>query len=327
VANDTIAAAGKLCADLQFCTASRRMVYLIAACHCHSSSVRASVAYAAGSSKSTGPNGVHPTPGSANCGSNARCSACITSTRQCCRNLTKLALPVVGDRLTPIPYVLGRGDGRMACDNEGDERLGAALANPMIQVLQSHLTERLLAEADSLVTSDRKALVGDIGELTLRNIKERLGHEIISTAFGYSNQPTTAQMNDLITVGPDGSLEVYDSKASASMRVLKITGSNGVPNLPKPTMGRVKSGDRQLSDSYNKDRVGQALTFDGDPRGDAPQGIAVKINLKSHTYQEWRVDESGRLTDPVGPAQDCSVEIAEAIAELAEDAAYTRLGS
>jgi hypothetical protein len=215
----------------------------------------------------------------------------------------------------------------MACDNEGDERLGAALANPMIRALQNHLSERLLAAADPLMTPDRKALVGDIGELTLRNIKERLGHDVIATAFGNSNQPTTAQMNDLITVGPDGALEVYDSKASASARVLKTAGANGVPNLTKPRMGSVKSGERQLSDSYNQERVGQALTFDGDPKGDTPQAIAVKINLKSHTYQEWRVDHSGRLTSPIGPAQDCSLEIAEAIAELAEDATYTRLGS
>ena len=215
----------------------------------------------------------------------------------------------------------------MACDNEGDERLGAALANPMIQALQTHLSQKLLAAADSLVTSERKALVGDIGELALRNIKERLGHEVISAAFGNANQPTTAQMNDLITVGPDGALEVYDSKASASTRVLKTTGSNGVPNLAKPRTSTVKSGDRQLSDTYNEERVAQALTFDGDPGGDAPQAVVVKINLKSHTYQEWRVDESGRLSSPIGPAQDCSIEIAEAIAELAEDSAYTRLGS
>jgi hypothetical protein len=215
----------------------------------------------------------------------------------------------------------------MACDNEGDDRLGAALANPMIQALQTQLSQKLLAATDSLVTSERKALVGDIGELALRNIKERLGHDVISAAFGNSNLPTTAQMNDLITVGPDGSLEVYDSKASASTRVLKTTGSNSIPNLPRPRTSTVKSGDRQLSDSYNKERVSQALTFDSDPKGDAPQAIAVKINLKSHTYQEWRVDEDGRLSSPIGPAQDCSIEIAEAIAELAEDASYTRLGS
>ena len=215
----------------------------------------------------------------------------------------------------------------MACDNEGDERLGMALANPMIQALQNHLSDKILAATNSMVTSDRKALVGDIGELTLRNIKERLGHEIISSALGYPNQPTTAQMNDLITVGPDGALEVYDSKATASTRTLKTVGRNGVPNLPRPAMGRLASGDRQLSDSYNQDRVAQALTFDDDPAGDAPQAIAVKINLKSHTYQEWRVDSSGRLSEPVGPAQDCSLEIAEAIAELSEDASYTRLDS
>ena len=215
----------------------------------------------------------------------------------------------------------------MACDNQGDERLGTALAQPIVRALQSHLSDRILAATRPLVTSDRKALVGDIGELTLRNIKERLGHEVISSAFGNPNPPTTAQMNDLITVGPDGALEVYDSKATASTRVLKTVGESGVPNLPRPAMGRIGSGDRQLSDSYKEERVGQALTLEDDPADDAPQAIAVKINLKSHTYQEWRVDSAGHLAEPVGPAQDCSLEIAEAIAELSEDASYTRLDS
>lgn len=215
----------------------------------------------------------------------------------------------------------------MTCDNEGDERLGAALLNPMIRAVQDHLSKSILAATESLLTSDRKALIGDIGELTLRNIKERLGHEVILAAFGNPNQPTTAQMNDLITIGPDNALEVYDSKASASARVLKTVGENGIPNLPRPAMGKLKSGERQLSDRYNAERVAEALTFEGEPGVDAPQAIAVKINLKSHTYQEWRVDPSGRLTEPVGPAQDCSLEIAEAIAELSEDLTYTRLGS
>ncbi len=214
----------------------------------------------------------------------------------------------------------------MACDNEGDERLRAALANPMIRALQSHLSDRLLSAYDPLLTPARTALVGDVGELTLRNIKERLDHNTVSMAFGNANQPTTAQMNDLITIGPDGALEVYDSKASVSARVLKTVGANGVPNLPKPRLASVKSGDRQLSDSYNETRVSQALTFEGDPQDDAPQAIVVVINLKSQTYQEWRVEESGGVTR-VGDAQPCSLEIAEAIAELALDPNYDRLGS
>lgn len=215
----------------------------------------------------------------------------------------------------------------MACDNEGDERLGMALLNPMIRAVQDHLSGKILAATESLVTSDRRALVGDIGELTLRSIKERLDYETIAAAFGNSNQPTKAQWNDLTMIGPDGALYVYDSKASASSQVLKTLGENGVPNLPKPRMGKLSSGERQLSDSYNKERLSEVLAFKDDLEGDAPQGIAVAINLKSHTYQEWLVDSRGLLVAPIGPAQDCSLEIAEAISELSEDASYTRLDS
>ena len=204
----------------------------------------------------------------------------------------------------------------MVCDNQGDERLSDALSVAAFTKLQTLVADALLKTTAHLVSTEKRALVGDICELTLRNIKERAGHTIVSMSDKNADRPKNELANDLITVSPDGKMEVFDSKATASTRRLKSVGDGGKPNLPKPTLSKVKSGAVQLSDEYNESRISQVVEFADRDTGDAPQSIAVKINLKSQTYQEWLVDASGRMTQPLGGAMDCSLEIAEAIAEL-----------
>src|ERR1700722_15967025 len=149
----------------------------------------------------------------------------------------------------------------MVCDNQGDDKLSDALTIAAFTSMQALVADELLKATADLVTTKKRALVGDIGELTLRNIKERAGHTIVSMSDKNAGRPNNELANDLITVSPDGKMEVYDSKASASTRQLKTLNDDGSPNLPKPTLGKVKSGAVQLSDPYNKSRVEQNLTY------------------------------------------------------------------
>jgi hypothetical protein len=213
----------------------------------------------------------------------------------------------------------------MVCDNQGDDKLSDALTVAAFTSMQALVADTLLEATANLVTTKKTVLVGDIGELTLRNIKDRAGHAIVSMSDKNASRPKNELANDLITVSPDGKMEVYDSKATASNRQLKTLNEDGTPNLPKPALSKVKSGAVQLSDRYNESRVTQGLTYADPEVDDAPQSIAVKINLKSQTYQEWLVDADGKMTRPLSGAMDCSLEIAEAIAELMTDETYDRL--
>jgi hypothetical protein len=225
------------------------------------------------------------------------------------------------------------GEG-VGCNNTGDERLEVALENP--PPLPSHLVNDSIkdlvdnragalptgateAEYLEMVAALTRNVIGDIGEKAIEKVLTNADHYILMQSDKHAARPEHRLPNDFVTLSPNGSMYVFDVKATASGKQLARANPDGSHNLPRPSLSTSKDG-RQLNDSYNLVRMVEAVAFQDDPKhGEGPQAYVLKVDLTLMAYQVWEVDADGKVGDSIGPPLSVAVEIAEAIAALRDD--------
>lgn len=154
--------------------------------------------------------------------------------------------------------------------------------------------------------------LGALGEETARVFLET-ERDAQPVTLGDGRLPRTEGRQDLdITAIIDGELIVFEVKTRYSSRFAGIVTRAG--NFRRPRMGHTATGVRQGSQGYTADRLAAILDTGTGYAGVTVQVIVVDLVLQQ--LQFFQLTDDGRRTMPLGPPEDCSTAVREALTAI-----------